>query len=149
MATQYGTATAITVTASTLANAAARQSTAVTSGVTNNTADYRVYVKATPNGAPTGNHKAVYIWVVTSENGTDYTGNATGSDAAITLDSPNQFAFGTAIALSATSSARGASFSLKAACGGSIPAKWAIVVENQCGVALSAFSAIYREEYNS
>jgi len=148
MATQYASQ-AITITASTLANGAARQSASVTSDTTNNVNDYRVYVKPTLGSGTLSSSKAVFVWVATSEDGTNWTGNATGSDASITLDSPNQFFLGCAIPFAAVSTARGGSFSLKAACGGSVPQKWSIIVENQTGVAFTALTVASEKEYNS
>lgn len=149
MATQYSSV-GVTITATTLATGSARQSTAVSTATTQNMNDVRIYVKATAAaGTPTGS-KAVFVWVATSEdNGSNYTGNATGSDSAITLDSPHQFNLGCVIPFPTTTLTRGGSFSLKAACGGSLPQKWSIIVENQIGFAFTAFTIYAQEEYNS
>lgn len=138
MPASYSTAT-VTITAGTLASASARESAAQTTDTSSNVNDIRVIVSAGIGGGVLAGNKAVYLWIATSEDaGTTWTGNATGSDAAITLDSPNQFNLGGAIAFAAQSTTRGASFSLKAACGGSLPAKWSVIVENQTGIALSS-----------
>jgi hypothetical protein len=97
-------------------------------------------------GTPSGS-KAVFVWVFTSEDGTNFLGNAGASDAAITLDSPHQFPLGCVIPISAQSIARGGSFSLKAACGGSIPLQWGIIIENQTGIAFSALTVAAEKVY--
>jgi hypothetical protein len=149
MATQYATQ-AITITATTLASGSARQSASVTTDTTHNVNDYRILVEPTlAAGTPAGS-KAVFVWIATSEDaGTTWTGNATASDAAITLDTPHQFNFGCAISFPATTLTRGGSFSLKAACGGSLPAAWSIIIENQVGFAFTACTVKCEEEYNT
>jgi len=111
--------------------------------------DYRITVKVTmPNIALTGS-KAVFVWVKTSDDaGTTWDGNGTSSDAAITLDSPHQFPLGCVLPCT-INVARAASFSLKAACGGSIPATWGIIIENQTGQTFSSSAVTCKEEYNT
>lgn len=149
MATTY-TPITITITASTLATGAARQSVAVVTDTTQNVSDYRISVKPTSAaGTPTGS-KAVFVWVAVSDDaGTSWMGNATGTDAAITLDSPHQFFLGCVIPFPTTTIARGGDFSLKAACGGSLPANWCIIIENQIGFAFTALTVACKEEYNT
>lgn len=148
MATTYAAAT-ITITPSTLASGSARESASVTTDTAQNVDDYYITVGVTPNGTPTGT-KAVFIWVKTSQDaGTTWDGNATSSDAAITLDSPNQFKFGAVLPLQTTAVRRNVSFSLKAACGGSLPATWGIIEENQSGVAYTSSSVVAKEVYNT
>lgn len=137
MAIQYASQT-ITITATTLASGAARQSTSVATDNTLNVDDYRINVKAAiAAGTPAGS-KAVFVWVFTSNDGTNWDGNAGASDAAITLDSPHQFTLGTVIPFPASTLTRQGSFSLKAACGGSIPESWGIIIENQVGFAFTS-----------
>lgn len=147
MATQYASQ-AVTITATTLASGSARQSTAISTDTTKNVNDYRILVKPTLANTALSGSKAVFVWVYTSEDGTNFTGNAGGTDAAITLDSPHQFVLGCVIA-GVQNAARGGSFSLKAACGGSLPLKWGIIVENQTGAAFSACTVVAEEEYNT
>jgi hypothetical protein len=149
MATTFATQ-AISITATTLASGSARESGSVTTDTTNNVDDYRITVKATAAaGTPTGS-KAVFVWVKTSDDsGTTWDGNATSSDAAITLDSPHQFYFGVAIPFPTSTLTRAGSFSLKAACGGSLPKTWGIIIENQIGFAFTACSVTCMESYNT
>lgn len=146
MATNYA-AQAISITAGTLAHAAARESAAIVTDTTKNVVDYRVTVKPTlAAGTPAGNQKAVFIWVKTSSDGTNWDGNSTNADAAITLDAPHQF-FLAAIIPFQTNAARGVSFSLKAACGGSVPKNWGIIIENQTGLAFASLAAAAQLEH--
>ena len=154
MAIQYGTSTAITIGAGSLASLANRSSAAVTSGTTNNTTDYLVTVSAlTTASAPTGN-KQIVVYAYMSEDGTNYIGNSgttdnvDGTDKALTaIGSPTNLFFMGTIQLNQGAvavTARG-SFSV-ATTFGSIPPKWGIVLYNDAGTALGAtVSASFRE----
>jgi hypothetical protein len=137
---------------STLATGTARETgIATTSTSGNNVDDFRITVVPTlAAGTPTGS-KAVFVWVKISDDngGTFYNGNATGSDAAITLDSPHQFPLGCIISFPTTTLTRGGSFSLKAACGGSLPFSWGFIIENQVGFAFTACTIKVEEVYNT
>lgn len=156
MALQFGTSTALTITAASLASAALRSSAAVTSGVTNNTDDYLITVNVlTTATAPSGN-KQVVVFAYASEDGTNYGGdsstvdNVDGTDKALTaLGSPSNLRFLGTLQLNqgAVAATIRQVFSLRAVLG-SIPAKWGIVLYNDAGTALGAtISATYREVY--
>jgi len=158
MALQFGTSTAITITAGSLASTAARSSAAVTSGVVNNATDYLITVNAlTTSTAPTGN-KQVVVYAYRSEDGTNYQGdsstvdNVDGTDKALTaLGSPTNLTFLGTLQLNqgAVAATIRQVFSLTQAFG-SIPPKWGIVLYNDAGTALGAtVSASYREVYFS
>lgn len=158
MAIQYGTSTALTITAGSLASAANRSSAAVTSGITNNTTDYLVTVNAlTTATAPTGN-KQIIVYGYMSEDGTNFTGNSTttdnvdGTDKALTaIGSPTTLFFMGTIQLNQGAVAVTAreQFSV-ATTFGVVPPKWGIVLYNDCGTALGAtVTATYREVYYS
>jgi hypothetical protein len=148
MASQWAAQT-ITITPGTLATASARQSAVVTSDNTVNVDDYRVMVKVALGAGTLTGSKAVYVWVYTSDDaGTTFQGNATGTDAAITLDSPHNFYFGCAIPMTA-SVTRVGEFSLKSACGGTIPEKWGIIIENATGLSFSSSATTCRKTYNT
>lgn len=156
MALQYGTSTALTITAGSLASGAARSSAAVTSGTTNNTAAILLTVNAlTTATAPTGN-KQIVVYGYMSEDGTNYVGNSgttdnvDGTDRTLTaLGSPTSlYRIGTvqlnqgAVAVTAHEV-----FELTRIFG-CVPAKWGIVLYNDAGTALGAtVSATYREVY--
>jgi hypothetical protein len=131
---------------------AGRESAVVSSDQTQNVNDYRVTVKLSLTTGTPGGSKAAYVLIKTSnDSGTTWDGNATGSDANITIDSPSQFFIARSIPIGAQSLTRIADFSLKAACGGSIPERWGIIIINDTGIALasSSNSVFYREEYNT
>lgn len=147
MATQYATQ-AITITATSLSAGAARQSSDITTDTSVNVNDYRILVKPTMTNTALSGVQAVYVWVYTSEDGTVHSGNAGAADAAITLDTRHPYQLGCVIPC-VTNAARGGSFSLKAACGGSLPKVWGIIVDNQTGAAFASFSAVVQKEYNT
>lgn len=158
MSLQFGTSTAITITAASLASAANRSSAAVTTGTSTNIAQIMVTVNAlTTTTAPTGN-KQIVVYGYFSEDGTNYTGNSTttdnvdGTDKALTaIGSPtNLVQLGTiqlnqgAVAVTAHGT-----FEITSRFG-CIPRKWGIVLYNDAGTALGAtVSATYSEIYYS
>ena len=85
----YGTSTAITITLASLAHSdnAGRESTAVDNG-TNKFIDALVQIKVKLAAGTPSADRTVYVYAYGSEDGTTYTDNATGSDAAITLTDP-------------------------------------------------------------
>lgn len=140
----YGTSTAITITAGTLASSttAGRESTAIDNG-TNKFDEALVGIEATANGTPTAN-TLLNVYAYGSEDGSNYTDNATGSDAALTLKTPTNLRLIGQLWWSATSNytVKG-TFAVAPAFGGTLPRKWGVVVVQNSGVALSAFSAHY------
>jgi hypothetical protein len=156
MAIQYGTSTAITISANGLNSNTAVASVAVASSLTNNTTDYLVSVNVlTTATAPSGN-KQVVVYGYMSEDGTNFTGNSSTTDnvngaagGQVILGSPtNLFFMGTiqlnqgAVAVTAREQ-----FSV-ANTFGVIPPKWGIVLHNDCGTTLgSTVTAAYREVY--
>lgn len=154
MAIQYGTSTAMTITAGSLASATGRASTAVTSGTTNNTTDYLVQVSVlAPASGITGNKQVVVYGYMSTDGGTTYTGNSatadniTGTDAAAAIGSPTNLFFMGTLQLNTVSVTTTEQFSVSTTFG-SIPPIWGIVLYNDCGTALGAtVTAKYREVY--
>lgn len=156
MALQYGTSTALTITAGSLASGAARSSAAVTSGTTNNTSAILLTINIlTTATAPSGN-KQVVVYGYMSEDGTNYVGNSgttdnvDGTDKTLTaVGSPTGlYRIGTvqlnqgAVAVTAH-----AVFELTRIFG-CVPVKFGMVLYNDAGVTLGAtVSATYREVY--
>ena len=94
--------------------------------------------------------KAIYIYAYGSEDGTDYTDNATGTDAAITLRSPTNLRL---IGVINTPDVGGLTYkshpmSVAAAFGGVMPRKWGIVIENKTGLAFSATEGDHTKEFS-
>lgn len=158
MALQFGTSTALTITAGSLASAANRSSAAVTVGTSTNVTQIMLTVNVlTTSTAPSGN-KQVIVYGYFSEDGTNYTGNSgttdnvDGTDKALTaIGSPtNLTQIGTiqlnqgAVAVTAHESYEVTSRF------GCIPRKWGIVLYNDAGTALGAtITATYSEQYYS
>lgn len=159
MALQYGTSTALTITAGSLAVGAARSSAAVTSGVTNNTTDYLISVNVLTTTTAATVNKQVVVYAYRSEDGTNYQGasstidNVDGTDKTLTaIGSPSNLTFLGTIQLNngTTALTLRQVFSLSQAFG-SIPPKWGIVLLNDNGAAAlgATVTATYREVYYS
>jgi hypothetical protein len=159
MALQYGTSTALTITAGSLAVGAARSSAAVTSGLTNNTTDYLISVNVLTTTTAATVNKQIVVYAYRSEDGTNYSGasstidNVDGTDKTLTaIGSPSNLAFLGTIQLNngTTALTLRQVFSLAQAFG-SIPPKWGIVLLNDNGAAAlgATVTATYREVYYS
>lgn len=149
----YGTSTAITITLNSLATSATagRESTAVDNS-SNLYLDALVTIILDIATGTIANDKAAYVWAYGSEDGTNYSGNVTGSDAAITLDDPTPLKLVQVIPMPTAGTSDKiykAVFSIGQAFGGVLPRKWGIVVRNYCGINLAAsgnsasYSGIY------
>lgn len=103
---------------------------------------------ALQTGTP-ANDKAVYIYAYASVDGTTYTDNATGSDAAITLRDPTNLRLVAVIPCpdSGGLTYESSPFSIAQAFGGILPPKWGICVRNFTGVALSATEGNHGYQY--
>lgn len=144
----FGTSTALTVTLASLATAGARESTVV-----DNTSDLfldalvRLQVKLQA-GSP-GSDKAIYVYAYGSEDGTNYTDNATGSDAAVTMRAPSNLRLIGVINTpdSGALTYKSHPMSVAAAFGGVMPRKWGIVVENKTNIAFDATEGNHAKAY--
>lgn len=136
---------AITCSASTLANNAARESAAIDNSA-NLYLDALVQIALTvaSGGVATG---TVVVYAAASvDGGTTWGGECTGADAAITPDNPPNLV---PLGVIATPTTTGGTFksqplSVAQAFGGTLPQRWSIVVQNLSGAALSAFNAQYQ-----
>jgi hypothetical protein len=137
----YGTSTALTITLTSLASSATagRESTAVDNS-SNLYLDALCQVTCKLATGTPANDKAIYIYAYGSENGTVYTDNATGSDAAITLRDPTNLRLVAVIPVpdSGALTYESSPFSIAQAFGGVMPRKWGLVVRNYTGVALDS-----------
>jgi len=108
-----------------------------------------VKITMTTAGSPTG---LVEVYVLTSLDGTTYSGDTTysGTAAAYTLGAAGSINLtpGTYIKPHANTNAYQGSFSLRSACG-FVPPYWALVIVNNSGIALhsSGNGADYRVRY--
>jgi len=144
---QYDALSLFTITAAALANAAARQSSAV-QWDSLQLLDAAVYIEVTlASGAPAGDKK-VNVYLFFSMDGTNYTEGAGASDAAVTMTTPTNFILLGSIE-TPTDKAGAAAWkkwfpSIAEKLGGYVPLRWGIVVENKTGQAFTAFSAKYK-----
>lgn len=151
----YGTSTAFTITLNSLASSATagRESTAI-DNTSNLYEDALVQVTVTLQAGTPGTDKTVYVYAYGSEDGSTYTDNATGSDAAITLRDPSCLVL---IGVIPVPDAGGVTYesspmAVARAFGGKLPRKWGIVVRNYTNVALHASagnSATYSGVYGT
>lgn len=143
-------AQAITCTITSLTNTSARQSTAV-DNTTNLFIDALVAltIKTNASGTSATGHVDVYAYA-TVDGGSTYTDGATGSDGSFTPTSPtNLRLIGSINCVANAATYQGGPFSVAAAFGGVLPAKWGIVVINNTSATLDASvgSAQYQGVY--
>lgn len=144
---KYATSTGITCTLASLANSSARESTVVDNG-TNLYLDALVTVAVTLGATAPSGDKQVVVYLYASEDGTNYTDNATGSDAAITLRSPTNLVKAMVLHTPTASLAYKGVFSVAQFFGGVLPRKWGIVVRNNSGSAFSATEGDHVKSYS-
>lgn len=141
---EFNTAGTATITLASLASAAGRCSTAIDNSTGKYlSADIRVKVKT---GTATAT-SYVEVYLVRSEDGTNYDDSFGGTDAALTP--VNSLLLGTLSTPSSTTTY--AKVFDTAELGLSLPAKWAVCVVNKTGNTISAtggdHSVTYREKY--
>jgi len=156
MAIQYGTSAALSISAGSLGSTSNYSSAAITSGTTNNTADYLVTVNClTTSTTPSGN-KQIIVYGYMSEDGTNYSGNSSvtdnvdGTNKALTaIGSPtNLFFMGTLQLNQGANAVTVREVFSVANTFGCVPPKWGIVLYNDAGTALgTTVTATYREIY--
>lgn len=135
----YATAATIAITLGNLANGAAREGPAVNNATTLYLDAILYLAIALVAGVPSSLQK-IRVYLYASHDGTNYTDNATGSDAAITLRTPTNLILLGEIACPTSGGLtwKGVFPSVAAACGGILPKKWGIVVENRTGLEFAA-----------
>ena len=144
----YANSAAITITLNSLAHSATagRESTAIDNS-TNVYDDAFVTVICVTDATTIAADQAVYVYAYASEDGTNYTDNATGTDAGITLRSPTNLVLLGVIATPTASATYKKTFTVAPAFGGILPRKWGIVVRPYAaassGLASSGNSASY------
>ncbi len=129
-----------------LANGNAREATAIDNR-TNLFQDVlvQIVVKTGGSGATTGGVINIYAYG-TVDDGTTYPDQVTGTDAAITLDSPTQLRpIGQINAFATSHTYKSEIMSVAAAFGGMMPAFWGIVIENKSGGALDGTEANHKK----
>lgn len=151
---KYGSVTTMTVTLASLANASKRESTAIDNYTSNLYLDVLVAGKVTTGTSPSATGRIdVYAYAKLDDGSgsTDYTAGATGSDAGITLDTPetNNLIYLGSINNDSTNDQtyEFGPYSIAAAFGGSVPAKWGLIFDNQSGAALNSTSGNHAIKY--
>lgn len=161
MSLQYATSTALNCTSfnslasSTTTGVAA--SAVATTNTGNNTVDALVTVAVTLGAITPSATTNIIVWVVASEDGTNFGGAGSGSVESYGSDSTetigtygNNLRFlGSIHCHTASILMRSNPLSIAAAFGGVMPRKWQIVIQNQTGIALasSGNSISYSEIY--
>lgn len=144
----YASSASLTHTLASLANAAARESTAIdnTSNLYDDVMLYYAIKLAT--GTPASN-LCINLYLYASVDGTNYTDNATGTDAALTMRSPTNLKLA-AVINTPTSGAltyKATIPSVATVFGGVIPPKWGVVVENTTNLALDSTEGNHTKTY--
>lgn len=145
---EFAASAALTITLNSLASGSARESTVIDNG-TNKYLDALITIMLAIGAGTIGAEKCANIYAYGSEDGTNFTDNATGSDAAITLNDPTNLKPVGMIAMPTQSLTYKGVFNIAQVFGGVLPRKWGIVVKNNCGIALAAsgnsasYSGIY------
>lgn len=137
---KYGTSNqTITVTLASLTNNSTRASTYIDNS-SNLFLDALVFLNIKTGASGTSSTGYVNIFAYgTSDGGSNYTENATGSDAAITLVSPtNLKLIGIINCVSNATTYKSGPLSVASAFSGVLPERWGIVVENKTGGTLDA-----------
>jgi len=145
----YAASASITCTLASLASGSARECAAVDNSV-NLYLDAMVYVALKLATGTPASDKSLYLWFYGSEDGTNVTDNATGTDAALTMRSPTNLHGPFVIA---TPDAGALTYkkiipSVAAFFDGALPKKWGFVVENKSGLALDATETNHTKEYS-
>ena len=138
---QYGTNSTLTITLASLANNSGRAGTAVDNSTDNFiSADIRVKVK-TGTGTSANSYAEVYL--IRSEDGTNYDDNFSGSDSAYTAK--NAILLGT-MTLDANTTTFTKTFDTQQV-GITLPKKWSIGIVNKSGGAISATAGDHEIKY--
>lgn len=148
----FGTSTALTITLNSLASSATagRESTAVDNSSTLYVDAHVTVIAKLASGTP-GSDLCIYVYAYGSEDGTNYSDNVTGSNAAITLRVPTSLRL---IGIINTPDSGALTYksnpmSVATAFGGVLPRAWGIVVRNFTNVAFdstgcsASFSGVY------
>ena len=141
----YTTGGSLTQSLASLASAGSARECTVVSNTATRYDDVQInYTFTMQTGTAPAGDKSIYIYFYSASSGTDYTNNATGSDASIAISSPNNF-FGPAV-VTTQSSASAASAniipytipSVAAYFGGIMPQQWGTIVQNSTAMLFSA-----------
>lgn len=145
----YGTqGQLVTISVASLAAAAARQS----ASIDNRTVlyfDVLFMLKVVLQAGTPGDLQSVNVYAYgTADDGTTWPDTVTGSDAAITLNTPTQLKqLGVIAAPTSAGTFIGGPWSVAACFGGTLPALWGIVIENRTNMTFSATEGNHKKTY--
>jgi hypothetical protein len=147
----YGSATAMTMTLASLASStsdAGRESTAVDNKDTDDAIDCLVGGKVTTGTSPVATRQ-IEVWLYGSYNDTDFSGGASGTDAALTPDFKGLLRLLVIIPTSATSDKayRWGPYSVAQAFGGTMPVRWGVWITQNTNVNLNATAGNHEVVY--
>lgn len=148
----YGSKVTMTITLASLASSstlvAGRESTAVDNKDTDDAVDALVGGKVTTGTGPT-TARQIEIWAYGSYDDTDFSGSASGSDAALTPTEKTLLKLLTVIPTDATSDKtyKWGPFSVAQAFGGILPVQWGIWITHNTAVNLNATGGNHEIEY--
>lgn len=130
----YAPTTAMSITINSLQSLNARTSASVPGS---SYVDVHVQVNIATSGNATVD-KAIYVYAYGTEDGTNYQYNATGNDAAITVDSTSPFRAIGVISHGNSGSQiyRSRPMAVSPAFGGYLPRNWGILLDNRTGLTL-------------
>jgi hypothetical protein len=138
---KLGTSTALTLTLASLANGSGRCSTAVDNSSSNGiSADIYLSIKTGASGVSSTGYIDVYL--VSSEDGTNYEDAFAGTDAAFTPVNARKIGIISAVANATTYKAV-----INTALIGDLPRKFAVAVVNNTGAALSSTEGDHTKTY--
>lgn len=137
----------ITITIASLANGSSRQSTVVDNTV-NLYSDALVLLKIRTGGSGTSATGVVSVYAFGTVDNTIYSENAGATDAAITLTAnPNVRLIGILNVAANATTYYSPVFSVASAFGGTMPAKWGIIINNGTGGTLDATAGNHSATY--
>jgi hypothetical protein len=147
LAQSFGSSTALTVNATAWTQATTISTDAVNvAGLATIPVDVMISVTATVPNSTLGAAKAINVYVAVSEDGTHYTDNDqySGSNNSQTaLRAPTNFLGPFVIPCTQNVAAWGVIPSLRTLCGGVLPRKFGVVLENQTNVTLTSPAATF------
>jgi hypothetical protein len=147
---KYGASQSLTITLASLANNGARESNVIDTSASP-VQDILAFfaVKTGASGVSSTGYVELFAYA-TVDGGTNYTENATGSDAGITLTSPPNAVFvGSFAAVANATTYKSGPFSLAAAFGGVLPEKVGIILRNVTGAALDSTEGNHTKKYQA
>lgn len=145
----FASPASITCTLASLASTSARESNSV-DNTTNLYLDAMLRLDIKLQTGTPGLDKAISVWFAGSEDGTNFTDNATGSDAAISIRTPTNLRGPFIIN---TPDSGGLTYkavipSVASFFGGVLPKKWNFVVLNRTNIAFSSTEGDHTKEYS-